>query len=361
MVYDLIRIVITGLLLSLFFCTAAQEKIEQLEEELIEQLNEVTDEFADISEYTERLRYFLRNPIDLNKTDGRDLSELLFLTPVQIAHLLDHRMRSGRMLSVLELQGIEGFDEITVERLLPFVKVGNVSVLESFTLHKLWNTSTQEYMVRYGRGFEQARGYRITDTSRSRYLGNPDRYMVRYRLNYKDAVRLSLNMEKDAGESFFKYAQSSGFDFYSGSLSVKVNDRLKEVIIGDYSLQFGQGLVVWNGLAFGKGSWVSSVARQGIGLKPYTSFNETNFFRGIAGTVVVGPLQITPFMSLKKRSGSVLETDSGSIILSISNSGLHRTPTEQRQRHSIDEYVYGGNVNYRIDRFYGDKSYADKL
>ncbi|SUJ05734.1 Helix-hairpin-helix motif [Sphingobacterium spiritivorum] len=203
MVYDPIRIVITGLLLSLCFCTAAQEKIEQLEEELIEQLNEATDEFADISEYTERLRYFLRNPIDLNKTDGRDLSELLFLTPVQIAHLLDHRIRSGRILSVLELQGIEGFDEITVERLLPFVKVGNASVLESFTLHKLWNTSTQEYMVRYGRGFEQARGYRITDTSRSRYLGNPDRYMVRYRLNYKDAVRLSINMEKDAGEPFF--------------------------------------------------------------------------------------------------------------------------------------------------------------
>ncbi|MGJ1387864.1 ComEA family DNA-binding protein [Sphingobacterium spiritivorum] len=352
MVYDPIRIVITGLLLSLSFCVAAQEKLEQLEEELIEQLNEVTDDFADISEYTERLRYFLRNPIDLNKTDGRDLSELLFLTPVQIANLLDHRMRSRRMLSVLELQGIEGFDEITIERLLPFVKVGDAPVFESFTLNKLWNTSSHEYMVRFGRGLQQARGYQITDTSRSRYLGNQDRYMVRYRLNYKDAVRLSINMEKDAGEPLFKYAQAYGFDFYSGSLSVKVNNRLKEVIMGDYSLQFGQGLVVWNGLAFGKGSWVSSVARQGIGLKPYTSFNETNFFRGLAGTIAMGRLQITPFMSLKKRSGHVLETDSGSIILSLSNSGLHRTPTEQRQRHSIDEYVYGGNVNYRIDRLY---------
>ncbi|MGJ1540219.1 ComEA family DNA-binding protein [Sphingobacterium spiritivorum] len=349
MVCDPIRIVITVILLSLCFYAFAQE-LEQLEEELIEQINEATPEDVDVSEYTERLRHFLQNPIDLNKTDGRELSELLFLTPVQITNLLDHRRRSGRMLSVFELQAIDGFDEVTVARILPFVKIGQTSVFEHFTLNKLLSTSTHEYMFRYGRGLEQARGYLIGDTSRSRYLGNPDRYMVRYRLNYKDAVRLSLNMEKDAGEPFFKYAQGSGFDFYSGSLSVRVNDKLKEVIVGDYSLQFGQGLVVWNGLAFGKGSWVSSVARQGIGLKPYTSFNETNFFRGVAGTVTMGRIQVTPFISVKRRTGNVLETDSGNIIQSLSFSGLHRTPTEQRQRYAIGEYVLGGNINFRVDR-----------
>lgn len=71
-----------------------------------------------------------------------------------------------------------------------------------FTLKNLVTKAEQEVMLRYGRLLHQAKGYQIMDTTRSRYLGDPNRYLVRYRFNYNNKIRLSINMDKDAGEPF---------------------------------------------------------------------------------------------------------------------------------------------------------------
>ena len=61
-----------------------------------------------------------------------------------------------------------------------------------------------------------------------------------------------------------------------------MSKTVKKVVVGDYALQFGQVLLLWNGLSFGKGAWIGAVAKQGIGLRSYSSMNENNFQRGIA-------------------------------------------------------------------------------
>src|SRR5690606_38116852 len=111
---------------------------------------------------------------------------------------------------------------------------------------------THDLMFRYGRTLEQRLGYKIVDTSRSRYLGSPDQLFVRYRYRYGQDLQISFNMKKDAGEAFFRGAQRYGFDFYSGSIYLQNQGRFRNIVIGDYALQFGQGLAIGNGLGFGK-------------------------------------------------------------------------------------------------------------
>lgn len=80
-------------------------------QDLFESLSEELPEDTDLSELTEKWHYYLEHPIDLNKTDGRELTELQFLDPLLIEQLLEHRTISGNFINVLELQSIDGFNE----------------------------------------------------------------------------------------------------------------------------------------------------------------------------------------------------------------------------------------------------------
>ncbi|ULT27045.1 helix-hairpin-helix domain-containing protein [Sphingobacterium sp. E70] len=168
-------------------------------EELFESLSEELPEDTDLSDLSEKWTYYLKNPIDLNKTDGTELIELQFIDPLLLQRLIEHRQVSGNFINALEIQSIEGFNPRIVSLLLPFVKVGEAS---PFTGSK-FNDLSHEVMLRYGRTLEKTKGYQIIDTTRSRYLGDPNRYAIRYRANLKDKIRLAINMEKDAGEPFF--------------------------------------------------------------------------------------------------------------------------------------------------------------
>src|SRR5690606_1774791 len=292
-------------------------------EQIVEQLVEELEEEVDVDEVLELLRHYRTRPIDLNKTDGHELANLSFLSPLQIASLLAHREQTGKFISVLELQGIAHFDLPTIERLSPFITVSSVSSLEGLTWRKLYDDSEQQLMLRYGTIFQKQRGYFITDSTRSRYLGDANRYMLRYRFNFRNRLRLAINMEKDAGEPFFRERQRYGFDHYGVSLYAKDLGIFKELILGNYALQVGQGLVMWNGLSFGKGAMITSSARQGGGLRSYTSLNEHNYLSGFATRLSFDNWEITPFVSWRKLSGNRSMTeDDRYIISSISASGL---------------------------------------
>ena len=320
-------------------------------EQIMAQLSEELDDVIDADEFLEHLRYYHTRPIDLNQTNEQELAKLLILSPLQITSLLEHREHTGKFLSVLELQGIANFDLSTVERLSPFVKVSSVSTLEGLTLGQLYNDSEQQLMARYGTIFQEQRGYLITDSTRSRYLGDANRYMLRYRLNFRNRLRVAINAEKDAGEPFFREKQRFGFDHYGVSLYAKDVGIFKELLLGNYALQIGQGLVMWNGLSFGKGAMMTSSARQGVGLRSYTSMNEHNYLSGLSTRLSIDKWEITPFISWRKLSGNrSLAEDGRYIISSISASGLHRTPNEQRNRRAINQGVVGIDVTYRYKR-----------
>lgn len=157
-------------------------------------------------------------------------------------------------------------------------------------------------------------------------------------------------MSKDAGEPFFDSHQKYGFDFISGSISLRDLGRVNQVVVGDFALQLGQGLVVWNGLSFGKGGLVSSMSKQGVGLKPYTSMNESQFLRGAAISYSFKRLNAISFFSIKRVDGSVEEIEGEKLINSLPVSGLHRTPNELNNRKAVLQTVWGSHLTYTKNR-----------
>lgn len=325
----------------------AQTLPNQVIEQMIESITENTTEDFDYSELVDRLNHYSKHPLNLNKASAEQLQELGFLSPVQINALLNYRDLNGSFMEFFELQAISVLGAETIRKLVPFCTLTEVSPFENLRLKDLVRKGSAEVMFTYAQVLQRQRGYMDPQhLDAAHYVGSPQRFLSRYKYRYGQTFSASLTMEKDAGEPFFSDGQKRGFDFYSGNLSYTGKGSLRKVIVGDYSLQFGQGLSMWSGLSFGKGAAVATITKNNLGLKPYTSTNELLFLRGVSATINVKSFDITPFASIRRLDGSIEAADGREKISSLQTSGFHRTPNERKGQGDIRQLVYGGNLQY---------------
>jgi hypothetical protein len=187
--------------------------------------------------------------------------------------------------------------------------------------------------------------------SQSYYLGDPWKYYLRYRFLYQRRISVGITAEKDPGEEFFKGSQKS-FDFYSAHLTLRDLGIIKTFAMGDYSLSYGQGLLLWTGLAFGKTPEVMMIKKNPAGIQPYTSVNESAFKRGMAVSLGKGPFTADVFFSSLKKDGTLADTvTQPETFTSFFVSGFHRSLNELKKKHAIAEQFLGGHLQYSIRRF----------
>lgn len=339
-----------------------QSAIDQIIELVSENLE---SENLDFTTLLEDLNYFYQRPLNLNRASREDLQRLLILDDFQIQALLEHRMRTGRILSLYELQGIEGWDLNLIASVLPFIKVTDDGSRPRLDWQSIKNEGKHEAFVRFQSVVEDQEGYLPIDDStlaaspNKRYLGSPMKVLSRYRFRYLNNISIGITAEKDAGEEFFQGSNPQGFDFYSGHVYFGNYGTLKHAIIGDYQAQFGQGLNYWTGLAFGKSANIAGIKRTAREIAPYTSADENNFMRGAAATLQFSKLEVTGFVSSKKVDANItaIDTTAGndeglvSEFSSFQMSGFHRTPGELEDKDAVRETNLGGHVRYIQDQF----------
>ncbi|GAA4303741.1 helix-hairpin-helix domain-containing protein [Nibribacter koreensis] len=332
--------------------------VELLVQELFAQ--QTDENLVAYEDLYETLLQYYRQPLDLNRASREELRGLWLLSESQISALLQHISENGRLLTLYELQAVPGFDVLTIRRLLPFVTVQSLGQIGQRTWReRIKQAENHSLLLRYDRTVQERKGYTAPEgRSLTRYLGSPDKHLLRYRLSQPKDFSFGITAEKDAGEKF-SWSPSRrlyGFDFYSFHAQVYNRGAFKTIAVGDYQLQFGQGLLLSSGLGVGKGSeTITTVRRSQLGIRPHTSAMETNFFRGLAATHRWRRLESTVFYSNRKVDASVSESAQNEEELaeeigrlgSIQTSGLHRTPTEFTNRNRAREQVLGGDVTYR--------------
>jgi hypothetical protein len=221
----------------------------------------------------------------------------------------------------------------------------------NFSPGKILTRANHEFTLRTQHVFEKAAGYNHSDTvsGRSGYPGNPWLYYARYAFESSRHVKAGITMENDPGEDFFGGDNPQGFDFYSAYVMVNNAGPVRTFIGGDYRLQFGQGLTLWNGSAPGKSSLSMNIVKRQEGIKAFTSADENDLFRGAAATAASGKFVLTLFYSSRKKDANITDTMGSGIVCfsSYQESGYHRTRSEIADEKSVRETAYGGNVHYR--------------
>ncbi|MEI7801171.1 MAG: hypothetical protein WCI97_00860 [Bacteroidota bacterium] len=351
-------------ILFLFFVAPAYSQVtkeDDQQQNLLEQQSQNTDaqgeNYEDVDELSNTIQL---HPINLDKASESELEQLVeigVLSDLQLQSLISYRKYFGRFISVFEIQAIPYFDLNTINGLLPFIKVtGELSAVNAST-KEILTQGDYMFLFRGQQTLETSKGFSPVDTAANdtnRYLGSPQKIYARFRYNYGTKLSYGITAKKDAGEELFKVTQPNGFDFYSAHFYYRGSKWMKALGLGDYTLSFGQGLVMCGGFGIGKSAQVLSVKKGGREIKPYTSSNEVNFFRGVATTIGTKHLSFTPFFSYKKLDANIAFVDTVSdeiIITSFGGDGYHRTYTELTHKGASKQTTMGGNLNYHQRNF----------
>ncbi len=301
--------------------TIAQEQVQENMAENEERLATGEDEMA------EDLAYFHRHPINVNTADANELEACPLLTVLHIRQLLQYRNLFGKLVSIYELQSIPHWGVDFIKRILPYTTIEEREGLYT-NVKKRLSGGDNILIARSSQVPEKSRGYLIRNDSQSRYTGSPLKVFLKYKYTYKNLLQYGGVAEKDAGEPFLTGQRIRGFDFYSFHFFLRKSGIIKALALGDFTVNIGQGLILWQGMGFGKGGDLPGAKRQSPVLKPYHSAGEFNFQRGAALTLGKKGWELTAFSSWRKIDASVDADSGGRVITSINSSGYHRTRNE---------------------------------
>lgn len=312
-------------------------------------------EYEAVFEY---LNYLYFHPLDINKTPSDSLKKMVFLSAYQIDRLIEYRKRQNGFDSVNEILSVSGFNESDLKKIRPFITVGKRT--GGIPLSKI---SRREALLRIRCSFPRREGYKKysredfknenqwNKKERNRFLGPPFSALFKYKFKAGEKWSGHIILENDAGEPWFSQGQKMGFDYISASLGFHSGKILEKLYIGDFEIRWGEGITVWNGFSTGKSTNTTGVERPGSEIKPHTSVDENDFFRGIGTELRISEnLSASFFFSHKKNDAGISAPDTAETedfkSVSLYKSGLHRNRNELDKKHRIKETATGISLDY---------------
>lgn len=291
-------------------------------------------------------------PLNLNTARREELLELPFLSEAQADSILAYRERKKSFASMGELLFVSNLGHADRRRLSLFTFAGDtlpatpVPIWRHFTdgRHEL-ETRLDVPLYRRAGNKPYSREELLAEPNRV-YFGNGLTHTLRYRYRRRQDVAYGLTLQKDAGEPFgrngnYPYDYASLYIYYR-ALSGKL-----EMLLGDYNLRMGQGLLFGHDFFGGKQALVEVPPRTRTSIRKHTSTEENDFFRGGAATLRMGCWAVTLFASARRLDGTLR----GDTLTAFKTDGLHRTARELERRHAIGCYTAGGHVGMEHERW----------
>ncbi len=336
-----------------FVNTTAQEVTELATQKLENETAGADDREPEDDGNDQQLEYHFRHKMNVNTVDTEWMLQVLGLTALQVQQFSEYRKWLGPFIDLAELQAVPGWDVETVRRILPFLKLGEDQFILPVFKERM-RKGEHSLLLRTGRVLEKATGFFVNDSGQTPFAGDRQKFMLRYTYRFRNLLQWGITAEKDPGEPIFKKGYQKGFDYYSAHLAIRDFRFIKALVVGDYHINFGQGLVHWQSMAFRKSAETMQVLRQGYGLRPYNGTDENKFHRGAGIELSKNHWNIILFFAKDKLDGNIVADTSNvyqQVFTSFQTSGLHRTRNEQEDKDALTQKAWGGRVGFGQGRF----------
>jgi hypothetical protein len=267
----------------------------------------------------ESIEVLIDVPLDLNSASEETLSQCGLFTPFQVFGIVKFRDKYGPFFSIYELAVLPGFRMEWLKIIAPFLSCPAEAASSSQKVVRgiLLSNMAVKYPL--------SSAYSIEDSGTSYYAGPPWKAVQRIKLQYNDQWSASLIFEKDPGEKLIHHSRP---EHLAGNIRYQSGEWLREVILGNYRLHRGLGLV--NGTAF-RGSYENAVpsSYQSSYVKPYASGAEYDYYRGTYASIKLREWKADIFWSLKPEDLSFYRYSPGADLFSQKRStGYHRSKDE---------------------------------
>ena len=283
-----------------------------------------------------------QQPLDINQATREQLEQLPFLSAQQVEEMVEYLYRYGPMKSLAELRMIRSLDDSRRRLLTYFIIIGDRSQetgdsrLTARVLNELMATGRIPFYERKG--------------DAGAYQGYSYRHWLRYQLTYGDQLKAGIVGAQDAGEPFFAGKNRLGYDYYSFYLQLNHWHRLETLILGNYRVSMGMGLILNNSFGLGKVSMLQNMGRPTSTVRAHSSRSSDGYLQGAAATVnITKGLTATGFVSYRAMDATLNKDGTAATILT---SGYHRTETELEKKNNLKNTTFGGNVRYQANGYH---------
>lgn len=260
------------------------------------------------------------SPLDINHATEEELQQLPLLSSYAIYQLLRYRADHGGFHEVAELKLVPGWSPKLLQQLRPLLSCSTERRPLSWQEANLRSRSTWQLL--YGR-----------QTRRPAWQGSPDLARLQLLHELPEHLRLFLAGEKDAGERW-RQQKRLGFDSYH--LSAELRLGRGRLLLGDYRLLHGCGLVLGQGVF--PLTFQSLTPRLPEGIRPLRHSTETGFSRGIAGELRGKGWELGAFYA---RQAVDARRSADGQLWGVTTTGLHRTALEIARRGQGHTQLYG--------------------
>lgn len=220
------------------------------------------------------------HPVPINLVGRNVLEASGLMSMYQIVSLLDYRARSGDILSISELGAVDGFGKETAEALRWFISLASHSLPSK--------SSGYRTPVRNSLTINESNKITIPFDGKS-----PDyswSHYEKFRTGADGRWSAGLSMKKTCAEVSPWPSAYTMYGAYFGE------GHLSRLVIGDYSLRFGQGLALWSGFAMTGVSGPRSFWKRPTGISPSMSASSSSSLRGVAAELDYGRFGISVFL-----------------------------------------------------------------
>ena len=326
----------------LWLATGAMAQNQRPWEQYLNEVMTVEDAGSTAWEQTYELLCELeQHPLNINHATREQLEELPFLSAQQVEGIMAYLWRYGRMESLGELMMISELDYAQRRLLTYFIYVD-----EQESANDRQSAPSLRNIAKYGHHELIATG-RVPFYDRKGdndvYLGPKYRHWLRYQFAYGDQVKAGVVGAQDAGEPFFANKNKTGYDYYSLYVQLRNIGRIESLVVGNYRVSMGMGLVMNNSFSLGKLAMLQNLGRSSYTLRAYSSRSAGSLF-GAASTIDLGwNLKLTAFASYSPADATMNKDGTISTIL---DTDYHRTETEMDKKHNLHVLKTGGSLRY---------------
>ena len=340
-------LIISTMILSLISSSKLFAQLDTLEIPIDNQLENVIEETigdAEDTQLNEIIEDLIQNPVEINEATINDLTKIPFIDQFLAQNIIKYRTNYGFIFTLTEIKSVEGITEELFARIAPFLYVDRTKFANFSTQNEIPEREYRPFIrksyninfrQRYYQTFPRRKGYET-----GAYYNSPFKLYNRLTADYSKKYYVSFLTEKDPGEKSF-------YDFVSGSLFIKDFLIFKKFVVGDYALEFGQGLAMWRQIGFAKGAdAVYPIKKKASGIEQYKSTDENQFFRGIAFSTQLKNFEFTFFYSGNTFDARIDTINN--IITSTPLDGYHRNTNELARKNSESEKLFGSHISYNF-------------
>lgn len=278
-------------------------------------------ENENFEKYLEFIDELKSDPLDINSATSQQLEAFPFFTSTMAKKIFHEKNRRGPFQNLQDFQNRLHLDESEIEWFAPY--------------------------IRFSRAFDLAMDNRmyfiqelpLPEGIRSgKYKGSWYKSGFRLKWNYANRMTSGILIQKDPGEPQWN---DHSVGFLQGTLLENANSELS-IVLGNFSIEAGQGLVLWGPYGLFKGSDpIGVVKKRSERIKGYISSDESKALQGSAFCFKTKVMAFTGFFSSRHLDACI--QPSGNVSC-IETSGLHRTENEMNTQNALTEKLGGARI-----------------